>query len=343
MTEVLAFFNNKGGVSKTTTCFNLGWILADLGKKVIMIDADPQCNLSGLALESEPESVLPSSYREFHETNLYQSLLPAFKSTATKISIPKLVEVAGRPDLLLLPGNVKLAEIETQLGTAMSMGSMMPAMQNVPGSFGYLYDQLGKKNNADFILIDMSPSLGALNQINFLNADHFIVPMVPDVFSVMALNSLSQVIPGWIDWSKRITQLGLFSDGDLVYKFTPKKPKFLGTIIQRYRLRNGLPSSAFEQYFKHLEETVTTTFKPAMETAGLLPENKGLGELIVQIPDFNSLIACSQEARKPVFELGKNDLTTRGAPLNTQLEKVRDFKEIFKEFGNKIIDLTDAK
>jgi cellulose biosynthesis protein BcsQ len=46
--KVIALFNNKGGVSKTTTCFNLGWMLAEHGKTVIMVDADPQCNLTGL-------------------------------------------------------------------------------------------------------------------------------------------------------------------------------------------------------------------------------------------------------------------------------------------------------
>lgn len=46
----IAFFNHKGGVSKTTTTFNLGWMLATLGKKVVMVDLDAQCNLTGLVL-----------------------------------------------------------------------------------------------------------------------------------------------------------------------------------------------------------------------------------------------------------------------------------------------------
>ena len=50
MATQVALFNHKGGVSKTTTSFNLGWILAEHGHRVIMVDADPQCNLSGLVM-----------------------------------------------------------------------------------------------------------------------------------------------------------------------------------------------------------------------------------------------------------------------------------------------------
>jgi cellulose biosynthesis protein BcsQ len=49
----IAFFNHKGGVAKTTSAFHLGWKLAELGKRVLMVDCDPQCNLTGLVLEYE--------------------------------------------------------------------------------------------------------------------------------------------------------------------------------------------------------------------------------------------------------------------------------------------------
>jgi cellulose biosynthesis protein BcsQ len=53
MAKRIALFNYKGGVSKTTTTFNLGWMLALKGKRVIMVDADPQCNLTGFVLDEE--------------------------------------------------------------------------------------------------------------------------------------------------------------------------------------------------------------------------------------------------------------------------------------------------
>lgn len=342
--KVISFFNNKGGVSKTTTCFHVGWKLSQLGKKVILVDADPQCNLTGLSLEVSDGGVLPDSYQQFKGVNLHNSLLPVMKSMGRKIEPPDCNPVAGNLNLRLLPGSVKMAEVETQLATAMNMGSMMPAMQNVPGSFSELYRLIGQKYDADYVLVDMSPSLGAINQINFLNADYFIVPMMPDVFSVMAVDSLAQAIPRWVDWADRVDQLGMFEDEDIVYKFTPKRAKFLGTVVQKYRLRYGMPSKSFEVYFNHLDDAVNGVLIPAIEqlnltVSGDLYERYTNNYKLAEIPDFNSLIASSQAQHKPVFELKRDDLIAGGAAASGQLVKVKQFDEMFTLFCERIIGM----
>lgn len=60
--KVIALFNNKGGVSKTTTTFNLGWMLSLLGKKELIVDSDPQCNLTGLCINTTKEGKLEKLY-----------------------------------------------------------------------------------------------------------------------------------------------------------------------------------------------------------------------------------------------------------------------------------------
>lgn len=60
--KVIALFNNKGSVSKTTTTFNLGWMLSLLGKKVLIVDSDPQCNLTGLCINTTKEGKLEKLY-----------------------------------------------------------------------------------------------------------------------------------------------------------------------------------------------------------------------------------------------------------------------------------------
>ena len=336
--KVISFFNNKGGVSKTTTCFNLGWMLARMGRKVLMIDLDPQCNLSGMALQVSKDGILPESYQKYEKVNIRTSLLPALKSTGDRIKAPECQEVYGNKNLLLLPGNVDMAVLETQLATAMSMGSMMPAMQNVPGSFPELYRLTEKRYGLDYILLDLSPSLGALNQINFLCSDYFIVPVVPDIFSVMAIDSLSRVIPDWMKWATRIGHLGLFDDNDILYKFVPKRPRFLGTVVQRYRLRNGIPSNAFREYIDQLSAAINATLVPRFRDENLLlDESSYKGDFtLAEIPDFNSLIAASQQKHKPVFELARDDLGTAGKVYQEQSKKVNDFKEKFESFANRV-------
>lgn len=342
--SIIAFFNNKGGVSKTTTCFNLGWKLSKQGHKVVIVDADPQCNLTGLAMGVIGHELRAEDYRSFSAVNLYDSLLPAMKSTGNKIEAPELREVADNQNLLLLPGNVRLGEVETQLATALGMGSMLPAMQNVPGSFGELYKLILKKYQADYLLIDMSPSLGAINQVNLLNSDYFIVPMIPDIFSVMALESLTLAVPGWVQWAKRVEQLKMFSDSDILYTFEPRKPKFLGDVIQRYRPRNGMPTSTFQEYFDLLDKFVTDHFVPEMDKHGMtLSESvqKAFSPnyRLAEIPDFNSLIAASQSKNKPVFELKDSDLSTQGAAAEGQMAKILEFDTIFEEFATLVANL----
>lgn len=344
-TVVIAFFNNKGGVSKTTTCFHVGWKLADMGKSVVMVDLDPQCNLSGLALEISNERNFEDVARDMKGRNVYDSLRPAMKSLGEKITSPECLEVSGNSKLRILLGNVKMAEVETQLATAMNMGSILPAIQNVPGSFDELYKQIGERYDADFLLLDMSPSLGALNQVNLFNSDFFIVPMMPDIFSVMAISSLARVLPDWKKWAEKVKMLNLFDDEDLVYKFNPRIPKFLGTVIQRYNLRRGMPTSSFSKYIQELEEAISSTLVPGLAGAGMLEdsiENEASATNLAMIPDFNSLIAAAQTNRKPVFKLEENDLSTGGAAAEGQLENIRKFDQIFEQMASAIIDRTQV-
>ena len=80
----IAIFNHKGGVSKTTTAFNLGWRLSRMGKRVLLVDADSQCNLSLYALGS---NAFDEFYSSENKNNIKDALEPAFKAK------PKLIEV----------------------------------------------------------------------------------------------------------------------------------------------------------------------------------------------------------------------------------------------------------
>ena len=102
MAKSIAFFNNKGGVSKTTTCFNLGWMLAERGNKVVMVDADPQCNLTGMVLDLSQEDALGRFYEEHPEQNLRDALEPAFSSRPKPLEPVDCIEVAEQENLFLI-------------------------------------------------------------------------------------------------------------------------------------------------------------------------------------------------------------------------------------------------
>ena len=85
MAKIATLFNHKGGVSKTTTAFNLSWMLGTLGKRVVMVDFDPQCNLTGMVLGYQGIDDLENTYRADPPNNVKDALSPAFESKPKQI------------------------------------------------------------------------------------------------------------------------------------------------------------------------------------------------------------------------------------------------------------------
>ena len=100
-----------------------------------------------------------------------------------------MLEVEGNPNLFLLPGHIGLAEYETTLGIAQELSGSLLALRNMPGAIRYLLDATANKYDAEYIFVDMSPSLGPMNQNLMMTSDYFVVPLHPDYFSSMALTS----------------------------------------------------------------------------------------------------------------------------------------------------------
>ena len=345
MTKRIALFNHKGGVSKTTTTFNLGWMLAEKGKKVIMVDTDPQCNLTGMVLGYKGPEEFELFYKNEEERNIKYGLSPAFESRPTPIKAVNCVPVEGRKNLFLLPGHIGLSEYEVTLGIAQELSGSIQTLQNLPGAMPYLLDLTAKKFKADYVLIDMNPSLSSINQ-NLLTTSHFfIVPTTPDYFSVMAIDSLSSVLPNWNAWVKKVQSLPILRDA--AYPFPKIEPKFIGTIIQNYRPRGKVPAKAFQKWINEINDRVRKNFVPTLERIDMLlpiekykEQNIGSGICLATISDFNALIAQSQRAGVPVFRLKPSQIGQSGVVLERTLKARDRFEKIFKELANRIIGLT---
>src|SRR6266478_3612609 len=111
MSALIALFNHKGGVSKTTTTFNLGWALAERGKRILIVDADPQCNLTGTALGLNDDDEFEAFYTNNPQSNIVAGLNPVFLGAQTPL-VPVPVEPTQHPRLFLLAGHINLAENE---------------------------------------------------------------------------------------------------------------------------------------------------------------------------------------------------------------------------------------
>lgn len=351
MVKKIALFNHKGGVSKTTTTFNLGWMLASKGKTVILVDTDPQCNLTGMALgeqTEDDEARIEAIYNT--RSNIKIGLAPAFESQPRAIEAVDCIPIEGQDGLFLLPGHVGFAEYEVTLGIAQELSGSIQALKNLPGSITYLLDKTAKKFNADYILIDMSPSLGAINQNLLMTSDFFIVPTTADFFSVMAIDSLAKVLPKWYLWAKTASSLPILKKAD--YPFPDITLRFLGTIVQNYRIIRGKETAAFETWIQKIEEDITNKLIPILrDNKMMLPENiyaeNDLSQCLTltKIPNFNSLIALSQEHQTPVYALTPEQLRSakwRGKVLDKAQEKQEQFETTFSNLADKVIGLTSA-
>ena len=150
MTKRIAFFNHKGGVSKTTTTFNLGWMLAEKGNTVVLVDADPQCNLTGMVLGFGGRE-LEDFYEKAEGRNIKDGLAPAFESRPEPLKAVDCVRVDARDGLFLLPGHLGLSEYEVTLGIAHELTGSIQTLQNLPGSITRLLTLTADKHKADYV------------------------------------------------------------------------------------------------------------------------------------------------------------------------------------------------
>ncbi len=342
MAKIIAIFNHKGGVSKTTTSFNIGWALASRGKRVLLVDADSQCNLSLYIMGSKK---FDEFYAQDNKQNIKDALEPAFKSKPRLIMPVDCFQATKNKNLFLLPGHLDLSECEVQLGLSFQLTSSIGALENLPGSFYYLFTKTAEKYYADYIIVDMNPSLSSINQDLIISSDFFLVPTSPDVFSYLSIKSLSRILPSWENWAKRARLV--FKDSE--YPLPKNTPKFIGYTINDFNLSQGKPTKAFAEQMNRISLVVTRDLVPNLNECGMMlpsykyeeakqihlnnqrvPDDYNLAE----ISNFNKLIAISNKLSIPVFAINENSL------MESQKRTLAWFKSLFSVIARKIELLT---
>jgi cellulose biosynthesis protein BcsQ len=314
-------------------------MLANKGKRVVLVDADPQCNLTNIVIG---EDEFEQFYVDFPERNLKAALWPAFGARPIMLDAVECVQAQGNGNLFLLPGSFELSEYEVSLGVSFTLSEAMVTLKNLPGSFAFLIKKTADRYRADYVIVDLNPSLSAINQALLLSCNYFILPTAPDKFSALAIRSLSQVLPKWEKWGVGAREL--FADAS--YPLPRSTPRFLGTVIQRFNIRKGRPTQASQEVINILCEVVTGTFVPKMEDAGMMLA-RGRYEVddfcLAQISDFQTLNATYQTYGIPVFALSDEQLRFSGVVLQQYQQMRGDFYELFSNFADRVIRMTNIE
>lgn len=340
--KLISLFNHKGGVSKTTTSFNLGWALAEQGHKTLIVDADPQCNLTALVLDYNSIEDIEDFYGDNPGCDLSAGLQSVMTGRLTGLKAGNPASTANE-NLFIYCGNLALSEVETQVSVALTTSAAIPAIRNLPGSIGALLRMTAEEHEFEYVIIDMSPSVGALNECLLMSSDYFIVPTSPDFFCAQAIRSLSNVVPRWND------DVAPFRNEEVDYRLPDNPPKFIGFISQRYRPRSGAPAKSFQRWIDVIKGTVSSQLIPALGPIGMTISEEEFGRYagcnepynLANVADFNSLIAQSQKFNVPIFALTDEQLEQGGVILENMKESRESFRVIFEDMASNINKITN--
>ncbi|HAF32590.1 MULTISPECIES: ParA family protein [Sphingobacterium] len=351
--KILTLYNHKGGVSKTTTTFNIVHLLQEQGFKVLVVDADPQCNITELLIgdlisELDIEIQKTGKDNDLPGTTLLDILTPRISGERPEVST-NIDVIKVKENLDLIRGNVQLSNIEDALAEAhIQRFSTKIHEKRTYIAISDFLRRFGSEKQYDYIFIDVGPSSGALTRNCFLACDAFFIPVAPDRFNIQAIKTLSTIIERWISDHDKIIDdfqaLGL--------NINVGKPIFLGAIPQHYKLLKGKPKPGYKLWMERLPKTVNDFLLPQLRkfSTPQLDLTNGLSiERICteSIPDFQSLASLMQEYCVPVFRI-QQDMTAAisetskwgGATWKDAQRRMDDYKEKFSSIVERIKKLS---
>lgn len=314
--KVLSFFNNKGGVGKTTLTCNLAAHLARQGGlRIVVVDVDPQCNATILTLGEERAAPLywaeePSEERE-RTTNLWSVLEPIELGEATVMSqVNPILAASNRFGYDLIPGHPRVSIIEDRLSQAWrdAIGGDVGGLRRTNWVVT-LAAQLAPRY--DLMILDLGPSLGSLNRTALLGSDYFVTPMGADVFSILGLRNISNWLRDWTAaYSRGVENCERTSPGaGARFGLATNLPVlhgFAGYTVQAYiaKFKQGekRPTKAFERVTSSFASEVRDNLE-AYFTPGMGMEHALLGE----VPNMYSLVPLAQTANAPIVDLRSSD------------------------------------
>lgn len=321
---LLTFFNNKGGVGKTSLVYHVAWMMAELDRRVLVADLDPQANLTAAFLDEDQLAELWDRPQHEEPDTIYRCIEPLAK--VGDLREPRLRRISDR--LSLLPGDLALSGFEDLLSTEWPncLGN-----KNLYRPFRVLTAfwqvmQLGARQcGADIVLVDVGPSLGAINRSALIATDFLVVPLGADLFSLQGLRNLGPTLRRWrTEWIKRLEN---WSSPEFALPQGKMQP--LGYVVQQHSVRLRRPVAAYDRWVRRM---------PAEYMRSVLgqdaPDDNGDpsqdANRVATLKHYRSLIPLGQDARKPIFNLTAADGAI-GSHSVAARQAYTDFRELSQE------------
>ncbi len=324
---VLTFFNNKGGVGKTSLVYHLAWMYAKLGFTVVAADLDPQANLTSMFLEEDRlEAIYEDKDAPSSASTIFQCLKPLMQ--VGDLQPPELQEITSH--LSLIPGDLDLAGFEDTLSAewpnAMGSSTLYRPFR-ILTAFSTIIQRGAEKSNASIILVDVGPNLGAINRSALIATDYVIVPLGADLFSLQGLRNLGPTLQRWRDEWQRRKENWPEPEFDIPQgQMTP-----VGYVVQQHSVRLGRPVQAYDKWVNRMPGEYARNLKTGQ---GPYPPTPGQDEnSLATVKHYRSLVPMAQEARKPIF-----NLTTADGAFGSHAAAVKDADTDFRDLASEILN-----
>lgn len=299
MTTSIAFFNNKGGVGKTTFLYHIANRIADRGRTVVMVDCDSQCNLTSYSLQ---EKAIEKSWEE-GGNSIYRAIEPVARTIG---DIRNRAPSPVSDNLFLVPGDLMLSGFEDRLGDTWNAAKGGDEAALRAQSAIYRAIKLAsEKVDAEYAFVDLGPNLGALNRTVLSGCDYLIVPISPDLFSIRGTENLGQKLEKWhSEWDQC---KGAWTGSGL--EIPQGRPEFLGYVTQQHNLRNNAAgmTKGWQIFGQRIESAIQENIVDRLMPLGQVKPPVNGSYNLGKIPNLHSLIPYSLEARKPVYKCNSRD------------------------------------
>ena len=317
--RTIAFFNNKGGVGKTSLVYHLSWMYAELGVRVVAADLDPQANLTAMFL---PEEKLEQFWPDGEHANTVMGCVAPFLRGIGDVRDPHVERITDRVGLVV--GDLGLSSFEDMLSDAWPrcLDRKEDAFR-VTSSFHRILVSATQQQDANLALIDMGPNLGAINRAAILAADSVVVPLAPDLFSLQGLKNLGPSLRDWRrQWADRLQRRP--ADPALLLPRGDMNP--VGYVILQHAVRLDRPVKAYERWMSRIPATYRSE---VLDVQGkTVPRVMNDPNCLASLKNYRSLMPLAQDALKPMFYLKAAD----GA-LGGHLYAVQGCHEHFKNLA----------
>ncbi|MCC6637326.1 MAG: AAA family ATPase [Ignavibacteriaceae bacterium] len=314
MARIVSFFNNKGGVGKTTLVYHTAWMMSELGYKVLVVDLDPQSNLTSAFLSAERMEEIYSD--ETSELTILNSLKPVIEAEPFISShVEKISE-----NISLIAGDLALSAVEDNLSDAWTkcLNGDVYAFK-VTSIFNSIIEDSVSRINQDLVLVDIGPNLGALNRSVLITTDFIVIPVAPDLFSLQGLKNIGETLTKWLkEWAELIRK----KPKQLQINVPAKEMKAAGYVILQHSARENRPVKAYLKWTQRIPEVYhSRVLKDERHPESIEVDESCLGLL----KHYHSLAPMAMEARKPMFLLKPGDGAI-GAHMTAVLKCYDDFK-----------------